>query len=361
MAPLAADGALAELGLDLATLSVEVREDAWADDTTGITFVEPWDDEAMRVTLVRVGLDGVERWRQEVTLPPSRSQLYPRLSQDEGLGVVALWFTSQTRSDSANVVGDIHWFDVETGERDRMTPRRIDENTRIESWSRLVGYVSYTESYSESASFTHLDAERQERTSTWRELLRPEEQSWLTGVVGGRPTYSVRNGDDVVLKHGLNVLMSGGGHNTQWHVLADGTHGLVRVPGSEFMAIRADGEVLLDYAGPCRVDNNAVGGLGHQLWSGALLYDVAAREHRCLSAIGERRARIMGVTPSGLAMALTSEGTMVFSEPQYNTLIESGLEAAMWPRGDYLVVSDEGTDDEAPVVSVFNGADLRLF
>lgn len=354
--PVTPIGGLNDVGLDKATVSVETAPHAWVDDAGGITYVQPGD--GAEVTIVRVGLDGAEQWKHTVKRPGSDGEPKPRLSIDEGLGVVSLWFTKSPGSDNASIVGDIRWFDLSTGEGESITPRRPDDSATVETWNTLIGYISFPQGYGASTSFTYLGADRQEHTENWADILKAGEASWLSGVTDGQPTYSVLNEEagQMRFQQGNRKVLDGGASSSRWTSLPGGVHGIAAVPGSGFIVVDGDGNVVLDYAGDCETRGEAFG-RGDQLWSGSLIYDVSTKQHHCLQAIGEAGGKVMGMTDTGIALAHADEH-MIFSEPRYSTVVESDIESPMWPRGGYLIVNHG--DEEHGRVSVFNAGDLKL-
>lgn len=365
IAPLTDDPALADLGLEQATMSVEAADGGWLDDDEGITYLEPWEREDPSVTVVRIGYDGQERWRETVGFPDdSSTTAYPRLSQDEGLGVVSVWFATSSSGGTQDFAGDITWFDTATGEGGVMPVDRQDGELLVATWDRLVGYVSGpVENGAPNQTFTYLGPSMAPVTREWESVLRDGEQSWLSAVVSGQPSYTVFGSEDpdspASLRYGLNVILNGGVGSMRWYLTPHGEHAVTGAPGSDMIVVDAEGSILLDYAGDCRTSSGSIAGGGSQLWSGALHFDAATGAHTCLSALEDEGATIMGMTSGGIAMGQGFDGRMMFSEPQYNTTVESELEGMMWPRGNYLLLQTDG-DEDTDLVSAFNDDDLRL-
>ena len=355
--PVVAVPGLAELGLERATVSVAAQPGAVVDSADGLTLVPPADGED--VAVVHLGYDGKERWRHAVEAPDGDRDVRPRLRLDEGLGVVAVWFTRDSGSDNAEVVGDIHWYALDDGEGGTLRPERADRTSRVESWRGLVGYMSFPDAAGPSTSVTYLDDTREARTLTWSGVLGAGEQSWLTGVVDGRPVYSVTDAEHRVQLHqGDRTVLTGAASNTRWAALPSGVVAAVGVPGSNMVVVDRDGTVLLDHAGECRT-GSAVVAHGTQIWSGALLHDVGTGTTRCVDAVAEHGAELTGMTPSGVALARASDGALVLSEPAYGELRETSVQVPVHARDGYLLVEDT-RDDERHVVSVFRADDLTL-
>lgn len=352
-------GGIDQLGLSLATASIRTVPGGWIEDSRGITYFEPFKDGATSLVLVRIGMDGQERWRETVRVPSYSRSLHPRFSRDEGAGRIAVWFSTDSGNDNGVVIGDIRWFDLDSGDNDVIAPRRPDDQTRIESWGTIIGYITYASGGSESVSFSYLDEKAELVTREWSDVLRTGEQAWLSAVTQGKPSFSIKQEDGAGfrLQFGDDVIFKGGGDSTKWAVLGEGVHAFVGVPGSKFVVVDGEGKVLLDYGGDCDVSSSYVDGRGTQFWSGALIYDFEQDKFECLTAVGDRGGRITGMTREGIALAQTSDGTMVVSEPRYTTLVETKVEALLFAR-DRHVLSYQARDDKADV-TIFNSADLR--
>lgn len=348
---------LDEIGLDKATVSVETLPDAWAETSQGITAVT--DGDGADVVVTQYGWDGAQRWQHTVGKPRSDDGLHPRVSVDEALGVVSVWFTTDTGTQTAIVSGDIHWFDLQDGKGDTIRPQRTDERSKVESWSHLVGYTSYPDSFGPSTSFTFLGPDREPQTVQWGDLLEGEEQSWLTAVEGGVPSYSVTSPDGSVrLQHGDTVVLEGGASNMRWFLLPGGIYAATGIPGSELVVVDEEGTVLLDYAGECPTSGDLAGHDG-VLWAGSLMFDSRTGQSHCLTGFGDSSASTLGLTSSGIALGKSSDGMLVFSEPSYTTTRESEVPIQLQSRGRYLLAIDD-RNDERTVLSAFNADDLSL-
>ncbi len=357
IAPVEAVPGLQEIGLEKATVSVETLPGAWAETKHGITTVT--NGEGADVVVTQYGWDGAQRWQHTVGKPRSDGDLRPRVSVDEALGVVSVWFTTDMGTQTAIVSGDIHWFDLQDGKGDTIRPERADDRAKVESWSHLVGYTSYPDSFGPSTSFTFLGPDREPQTVQWGDLLEGEEQSWLTAVEGGVPSYSVTSTDGSVrIQHGDTVVLEGGASNMRWLLLPGGIYAATGIPGSEFVVVDEEGTVLLDYAGECPTSGDLAGHDG-VLWAGNLMFDSSTGQSHCLDGLQGSSASMLGLTSSGIALGKSSDGMLVFSEPSYATARESEVPIQLQSRGGYLLAVDD-RDDERTVLSAFNADDLSL-
>lgn len=348
---------LQEIGLEKATVSVETLPGAWAETKNGITAVT--EAEGADVVVTQYAWDGAQRWQHTVGKPGSDDDLRPRVSVDEALGVVSVWFTTDSGSQTATVSGDIYWFDLQDGKGDTIRPQRTDDRSKVESWNRLVGYMSYPDSFGPSTSFTFLGPEREPQTVPWSDVLEAEEQSWLTAVQGGTPSYSVTASDGSVrIQHGDTVVLEGGASNMRWLLLPGGIYAATGIPGSELVVVDEEGTVLLDYAGECPTSGDLAGHDG-VLWAGNLMFDSRTGQSHCLDGLEGSSASMLGLTSSGIALGKSSDGMLVFSEPSYSTARESEVPIRLLSRGGYLLAIDD-RDDERTVLSAFNADDLSL-
>lgn len=357
IAPVEAVPGLQEIGLEKATVSVATLPGAWAETKHGVTTVT--NGEGADVVVTQYGWDGAQRWQHTVGKPRSDDDLHPRVSVDEALGVVSVWFTTDRGTQTAIVSGDIHWFDLQDGKGDTIRPGRADDRAKVESWSHLVGYTSYPDSFGPSTSFTFLGPDREPQTVQWGDLLEREEQSWLTAVEGGVPSYSVTSTDGSVrIQHGDTVVLEGGASNMRWLLLPGGIYAATGISGSELVVVDEEGTVLLDYAGECPTSGDLAGHDG-VLWAGNLMFDSRTGQSHCLDGLQGSSASMLGLTSSGIALGKSSDGMVVFSEPSYATVRESEVPIQLQSRGGYLLAIDD-RDDERTVVSAFNADDLSL-
>lgn len=357
IAPVEPVPGLHEIGLDKATVSVETLPGAWSETQHGITTVT--DGDGADVVVTQYAWDGKQRWQHTVGKPRSDDDLRPRVSVDEALGVVSVWFTTDSGSQTATISGDIHWFDLQDGKGDTIRPQRTDERARVESWDRLVGYMSYPDSFGPSTSFTFLGPDREPQTVPWSDLLEGQEQSWLSAVQGGVPSYSVTASDGSVrIQHGTSAVLEGGTSNTSWFLLPGGIYAATGIPGSKLVVVDEEGTVLLDYAGECPTSGDLAGHDG-VLWVGSLMFDSRTGESHCLDRLGDSSASMLGLIPSGIALAVSNDDAMVFSEPSYSTVRESEVPIRLLSRGGYLLAIDD-RDDKRTVLSAFNADDLSL-
>lgn len=357
IAPVEPVPGLHEIGLDKATVSVETIPGAWTETRHGITTVT--DGDGADVVVTQYGWDGAQRWQHTVRKPRSDDGLHSRVSVDEALGVVSVWFTTDTGTQTAIVSGDIHWFDLQDGKGDTIRPERTDDRSKVESWSHLVGYISYPDSFGPSTSFTFLGPDREPQTVRWSDLLEGEDQSWLTAVEGGVPSYSITAPDGSVrIQHGNTVVLEGGASNMRWFLLPGGIYAATGIPGSELVVVDEEGTVLLDYAGECPTSGDLAGHDG-VLWAGGLMFDARTGQSHCLTGFGDSSASTLGLTSSGIALGKSSDGMLVFSEPSYTTTRESEVPIQLQSRGGYLLAIDD-RNDERTVLSAFNADDLSL-
>ncbi|WP_297742908.1 hypothetical protein [uncultured Tessaracoccus sp.] len=357
IAPVEPVPGLHEIGLDKATVSVETLPDAWAETKHGITTVT--DAEGADVVVTQYDWDGAQRWQHTVGKPRSDDNLRPRVSVDEVLGIVAVWFTTAAGSQTAAISGDIRWFDLQDGKGDTIRPERTDERSKVESWNNLVGYLSYSDSFAPSTSFTFLGPDREPQTLSWSDLLEREEQSWLTAVQGGVASYSVISPDGSMrLQHGNTVVLEGGGSSMRWMRLSGGIYAATGIPGSKLVVVDEEGTVLFDYAGECSTSGDLAGQDGI-LWAGSLMFDSRTGQSHCLTGLNDSASSTLGLTASGIALGRSSDGMMVFSEPSYVTARQSKVPIRLQSRGGYVLAVDD-RDDERTVLSAFNADDLSL-
>lgn len=357
IAPVEVIPGLSEIGLEKATLSVESLPGAWAETAQGITTVTDADGADVQIT--QYSLDGAQRWRHTVAKPQADDELSPRLSVDETLGVVALWFSKDTDSQNAAISGDIRWFDLQDGQGDTIRPQRSDESSKVESWQSLVGYISYTSGFGPSTSFTYLGPDREPHTVSWSEVLKEGEESWLASVEGGIPSYAITDNNDAVnLRYGDTVVLPGLSNATGWVATPGGLHASNQVPGSKLVVVDGEGSVVLDYAGDCDA-NGAIGGHDGVVWAGRVIFDSSTGEAECLEGFDSFNVKVLGLTSSGIALAFVDDETMAFSEPSYKTVQSSKVPVPLRSRGGYLIAIDDRNPSRS-VISVFNGEDLSV-
>lgn len=208
-----------EAGLTRAAMSIEAEENAVVLDEAGLTYVEPRRSPGADLVVRRVLWDGTQAWTATVPVEVDTTGLTLELSQDPGLGVVALWFSAADPDTGGPAIilrstrimaSDLTWFDLATGEQgtqDLRAEALTLRATASRSDGGLIGAM-HTDSQDSSAGLTYLSADRTMVTSPWSALTDsegglPEVAQWT-----GSPLFVVETADSTASLHlgGVEVL-----------------------------------------------------------------------------------------------------------------------------------------------------------
>ena len=365
---------LEDLGLETPTVVTEVEGLALTRSTDrGPTYVLTETGTTTEVAVRHLGRDGQQAWTASVPVPDGASPATAVLSQDEALGMSAVWFTSTDRPvdvdarDPNPVVGPVTWFDEGTGASGSTIPE-AGTDTVATSNALTVGWWQADPTWGTPASVSVLSADGAATQRTVDELSEGTVSTGELAEVGAWNGHAVLM---TVGEDGTRLFIDGAEQNS---VLPVST--MTPTPSGIYLVDAEAGQVQrVTEAGVTPIETSSCtlapdSGYTVDEFNGYMLIGqlVIAPDlsTTCLTeAIGQTGAAVTGVLSDGRAVLATSEGTNNQPTRLYQLVSADGTEVTTLGQasdfstvGGYLVFTTTAPDGTR-TVTAFPESDLE--
>ncbi|MDO4243347.1 MAG: hypothetical protein Q4C85_06225 [Actinomyces sp.] len=267
--PIANNTSMEQAGLTMATMSIEAEHHAVVFDEEGVTYVEPRRSWGADLVVHRILWDGTEAWTATVPVEVDTTGLSLELSQDPGLGVVALWFSAPDPDTPGSTIilrptslmaSGLTWFDLATGEQGAQDVRSEAialQATASRSQGHLIGAM-HTDAQGDSPGLTYLSSERTMVTVSWPELTPVAADPREVGQWAGSPLFTVNAADGTSSLHlGATEVVSGMTSNSPQTAL--GPDRIAVTDATRLWLVDRQGVSTELDAGGCSLDNTLAG------------------------------------------------------------------------------------------------------